>query len=625
MVMTPERFQRVRAIYEAALEVGPLERGAFVAREAPDDDEIRTEVEHLLQSRELVTDWLNEPLLGSESSGDPAGLPQWSEGRHIGGYRLLKEIGVGGMGSVYLAEPVTGTFHRLVAIKLIRPGMNSKEVLDRFRRERDILASLDHANIARLIDGGETEDGLPYFVMQFVDGQPIHRWCDDHKLSVTQRLELFRRVCDAVQYAHQRLVVHRDLKPGNILVTAEGTVKLLDFGIAKVLGPAAIDDQAETVSRLFAMTPEYASPEQLKGESLTTMTDVYSLGVVLYELLTGHRPYRLVRAAMHEVVRVISEEEPTRPSLIVATTESRPEDQSEPITPEHVSAVREGDPNRLRRRLEGDLDSIVLTALRKEPERRYKSVEAFAEDLRRHAEHLPVSAREDSFWYRASRFVRRHPGAVTVGVVILLSNLVGMFTTLWEGRLVIEATQHTLSGQAVLAPEIAVFSYGSLLVFAAAAFFTRATWHRLLGATLGGLLFTLAWLLRWRIDFSMGWWRSTFPETPNPGVLFSHPAILLVMPLFGAALLLVSWRVARRFGWLGCILYIILLGANFAVRDRFYWDYLMRVLVATPGIGPIVVDTAFLVSGLGLGHFTMRLVAGPARLDSLVRTGFLTK
>src|SRR5262245_188300 len=461
MAMTPERLKRARAIYEAALEVGPLERGAFVAREAPDDDEIRGEVEGLLQSRGLVTDWLNEPLLGSgKSSGVSAGLPPSSEDRQIGGYRLLKEIGTGGMGSVYLAEPGTGTFHRLVAIKLIRPGMNSREVLDRFRREREILASLDHPNIARLVDGGETEDGLPYFVMQFVDGQPIHRWCGEHKLTVTQRLELFRSVCAAVQYAHQRLVVHRDLKPGNILVTAEGNVKLLDFGIAKVLGPATAGDQVETLSRLFAMTPEYASPEQLKGESLTTMTDVYSLGVVLYELLTGHRPYRLVRAAMHEVARVISEEEPTRPSQVIATTESRPEDQSEPITPEHVSAVREGDPNRLRKRLEGDLDSILLTALRKEPERRYTSVEAFAEELRRHLEHVPVSARDDSFWYRASRFVRRHPGGVTVGAVILVSNCVGIFTTLWEGRLVIEATQHTLSGQAVLAPEMAVFSYG---------------------------------------------------------------------------------------------------------------------------------------------------------------------
>src|SRR5262245_17215168 len=306
MAMTPERFTRVRAIYEAAMEVGPLERGAFVAREAPDDDEIRGEVERLLRSRELVTDWLNEPLLGpGKSSGDSAGVPRWWENRQIGGYRLLEEIGSGGMGSVYLADAVTGTFHRRVAIKLIRPGMNSEEILDRFRREREILASLDHPNIARLIDGGETEDGLPYFVMQFVDGQPIHRWCDEHRLTISQRLELFRSVCGAVQYAHQRLVVHRDLKAGNILVTAEGTVKLLDFGIAKVLEPAAAGDQAETVSRLFAMTPEYASPEQLKGERLTTMTDVYSLGVVLYELLKGHRPYGLVRDAMHEVVRVI--------------------------------------------------------------------------------------------------------------------------------------------------------------------------------------------------------------------------------------------------------------------------------------------------------------------------------
>jgi len=619
--MTPERFKRVRAIYEAALEVAPLERGAFVARESQNDEEIRREVEGLLQARERETDWLSEPVLGPPKSfADSTRLPRRMEGRHIGGYRLIKEIGSGGMGSVYLAEPVSGTFHRRVAIKLIRPGLNSAEIVDRFRREREILASLDHSNIARLIDGGETEDGLPYVVMEFVEGLPIHRWCDEHKLNVSQRLELFRSVCAAVQYAHQRLVVHRDLKPGNILVTADGTIKLLDFGIAKVLGPPAPDALTETVSRLVAMTPEYASPEQLKGESLTTMTDVYSLGVVLYELLTGHRPYRVVRAAIHEVMKVISEEEPTRPSLVVSTTEQQPENPSGPLTPEMVSAVREGNPARLRKRLEGDLDSILLTALRKEPERRYGSVEAFAEDVHRHLLHLPVSAREDSFWYRASRFVRRRPGAVVAGVVILISNLVGMFTTLWEGRLVLEATQHQLSGRAILAPQIAVFSYGVLLIFGGAAFFTRATWQRLLGAIAGGIPFGLAWLLRFRIGYSMGWWRSAFPDTPDPITLFSTPLILFLLTLFGAALLLVSWRIARRFGWLGCVAYILLMASIFATRDRFYWDYLMRVMVATPGVRPILADAAFLLSGLVLGHVTMRLVSGPARQDSLART-----
>src|SRR5215470_93951 len=257
------------------------------------------------------------------------------EGRQLSGYRLVREIGSGGMGSVYLAERADGTFHRSVAIKLIRPGMNSAEILNRFGREREILASLDHPNIARLIDGGTTEEGLPYFVMEFVDGQPIQRWCDERKLNITQRIELFRSVCAAVQYAHQRLVVHRDLKPGNILVTKDGTIKLLDFGIAKVLDMAPRGDLQPTITMMRVMTPEYASPEQIKGEAITTLADVYSLGVVLYELLTGHRPYNLLSLAMHEIARVVSEEEPARPSDVVATTGQSPEGNrgKPPITP----------------------------------------------------------------------------------------------------------------------------------------------------------------------------------------------------------------------------------------------------------------------------------------------------
>jgi serine/threonine protein kinase len=624
MPMTPERHKRVRAIYEGALEKDPAEHNAFIDLECQGDEEIRREVELLLDTRNAMIGWLSEPLLDSAGSiaASLAALPPPMEGRQLSGYKLIKEIGSGGMGSVYLAERYDGTFQKRVAIKLIRPGLNGSEILDRFRREREILASLDHPNIARLIDGGTTEDGLPYFVMEFVDGQPIHRWCDERKLNVSERLKLFRSVCAAVQYAHQRLVVHRDLKPSNILVTADGTVKLLDFGIAKVLAPAQMRDAAPTVSRLMAMTPEYASPEQLKADGITTLSDVYSLGVVLYEVLTGHRPYRLIHAAMHEIARVISEEEPTRPSLVVGTTEQEPEGEAgmQPITPETVSAVREGNLGRLRKRLEGDLDSILLTALRKEPARRYSSVEAFGEDLRRHLDNRPVSAREDSLLYRASRFVRRHPGGVVAAILIVLSMVAGMLTTLWEGRIVLEANRQRLTGRAILAPQIAIFAYMALALFGAAAFLSRARARRIAGAVSGGALFALVWLLKWKIDYSMGWWRSAFPETPDPTALFSMPVIVPLITLGAAAFLFGSWRVARRFGWVGWAVVILPLAASFSVRDRFYWDTFMRVMVATPGIRPVVADAAFFAAGLAAGHALMRLVAGPARLDRLART-----
>ena len=412
--MTPERLRRIRTVYEAALEMDPAAREAFLERECQADGDLRKEVERLLGAREHLPEWLAGPLLG------PAGpvldamakAAPGMEGRQLRGYELIREIGRGGMGTVYLAERADGTYRKQVAIKIVHDEKKNSEILERFRQEREILASLDHPNIAKLLDGGSTEEGLPYFVMELVDGQPIHRWCDERKLNVGQRLELFRNVCAAVQYAHQHLVVHRDLKPGNILVTADGTVKLLDFGIAKLVDTAPTGELPATITMMRLMTPEYASPEQVKGEAITTLTDVYSLGVVLYELLTGHRPYHLLSAAMHEIARMISEEEPTRPSDMVSITEEGEEGErgKQPITPKAVSEVREGDPNRLRKRLQGDLDSILLTTLRKEPARRYSSVEAFSDDLRRHLDNLPVRAREDSLSYRANRFARRHPG-----------------------------------------------------------------------------------------------------------------------------------------------------------------------------------------------------------------------
>jgi serine/threonine protein kinase len=621
--MTPERLRRIRTVYEAALEMDLAAQEAFLERECQADGDLRKEVERLLGARDHLPEWLAGPLLG------PAGpvldaLAKASPGlaaRRLGGYELIREIGRGGMGSVYLAERADGTYRKQVAIKIVHAERNNSVILERFRREREILASLDHPNIARLIDGGSTEEGLPYFVMEYIDGQPIHRWCDERKLNVGQRLELFRSVCSAVQYAHQRLVVHRDLKPGNIMVTSDGTVKLLDFGIAKLLDTAQSGEMPATITMMRLMTPEYASPEQVKGEAITTLTDVYSLGVVLYELLTGHRPYHLLTAAMQEIERVISEEEPTRPSDVVTTTEEGPEGErgKQPITPEAVSEVREGDPNRLRKRLRGDLDSILLTTLRKEPARRYSSVEAFSDDLRRHLDNLPVSAREDSLWYRANRFARRHPGGVTAGVVIVLSLGAALLTMLWEIRVALDAAQRSLPGRTILAPQIALWLSLAPALLAGAVYLTRAMPLRVMGALAGGAAISAVGLMKFQLDYSMGWWRSRFAEDPNPLSLFSQPEMFLIVMFGGAAALLAVWRASRRFGWAGPAVAVVVVSAGAPFRERLYYEKFMHMMTVSWGFYPLAADAAIWAVALALGIAMMRIIAGPARNDRFAR------
>jgi non-specific serine/threonine protein kinase/serine/threonine-protein kinase len=356
-----------------------------------------------------------------------------SEGR-LGPYRLIREIGHGGMGTVYLGVRDDDAFQKRVAIKVLRRGMDTDGIVRRFRHERQILASLEHPFIAGLLDGGTTPDGRPYFAMEYVDGQPIVDYCDAHRLDTAARLDLLRKVCAAVQYAHQNLIIHRDIKPANVLVAVDGTPKLLDFGIAKLLNPELGGHTlAPTAPGLQLMTPEYASPEQVRGETVTTATDVYSLGVLLYELLTGRLPYRLTSRTPADIVRIVCESEPVRPSTAVTTIDAPAQE------PERTQA---GKPRRaltvdvelLRRQLAGDLDNIILKALSKEPGRRYASVDQFAEDLRRHRTGLPVIARKDTWTYRAGKFVRRNRavvGAVAMTFVALVAGLVG---TLWQAR-----------------------------------------------------------------------------------------------------------------------------------------------------------------------------------------------
>ncbi len=401
--MRSQRWERVRALFAAAAAVPPGEREAWLAAECGGDRELRDEVLSLLDHDHdadgLVT-------------GGAATLAEAAEdlaGSRLGPYRVAKEIGRGGMGTVYLARREDGSYAQDVAIKVIRRGMDSEAVLRRFRTERQILATLVHPNVARLLDGGSLPDGRPYLVMEHVAGDRIDAWCDAKRLGVEARVRLFLDVCSAVALAHRRLVVHRDIKPGNVLVTAEGVAKLLDFGIAKLLDPEAEAGGATTeFARL--LTPDYASPEQVRGEAITTATDVHALGALLCELLSGQRPRRAGLPLDPALAA-----EPPRASRLVR----------EAATAEAAAEARGTRREALARRLEGDLDMILATALRPEPERRYASVDALADDLRRHLAGEPVLARGDAFAYRASRFVRRHRVPVVAAVAAAVSLVAG--------------------------------------------------------------------------------------------------------------------------------------------------------------------------------------------------------
>ena len=396
--MTPERWHQIKGILDEALEQEEPERAGFIAAACQGDDELRREVESLAASEAEIGDFIETPVFRIRlDEVEPLAV-----GERIGAWRIVREIGWGGMGAVYLAERADQEFEQRVAIKLVRRGMDTDEIVRRFRSERQILAHLDHPNIAKLFDGGTTADGRPYFVMEYVEGRPIHDFCDERKLSVRERLELFRQVCAAVHFAHQNLIVHRDLKPGNILVTADGVPKLLDFGIAKLLDPTQ-EAFALTRADLRPMTPDYASPEQVRGEPITTASDVYSLGVLLYRLLTGQRPYRPTTDPQ-ALAEAICKTEPVRPSSAIARAGEIPDSET----------------RILRRQVAGDLDNIVLMAMRKEPQRRYASVDQLSNDIERHLEGLPVVARKDTLGYRTRKFVGRHKLGVTLAAATLL-------------------------------------------------------------------------------------------------------------------------------------------------------------------------------------------------------------
>jgi serine/threonine protein kinase/Flp pilus assembly protein TadD len=404
------RWREVDRIFAAALDLPPGQRPAWLDEACEGSPQLRQAVERLLAADARRNSFLDQQpgeILTSALAGEA------EDGERLGPYRLLRPLGHGGMGTVYLAVRDDTQENRQVAVKILHSGLENTALRHRFLAERQILARLDHPGIARLYTVGATEDGRPYLVMERIEGEPVDAYCDRHRLTVGQRLALFRKICAAVEHAHRHLLVHRDLKPANILVTPEGEPKLLDFGIAKQLAPAAAESGPRTRTGLRVMTPSYASPEQVRGEAITTASDVYSLGVLLYELLCGRGPYSVAEGApLYEIERAICEREPERPSEALPRAGAPP--------PETLAAARGSRPAALRRRLAGDLDTIVLKALRKEPAERYESVSRLSSDLELYLQNLPVSARPDTWGYRARKLLRRHRGAAAAAAVVLL-------------------------------------------------------------------------------------------------------------------------------------------------------------------------------------------------------------
>lgn len=423
--MEAQRWQRVKTLVATALELPRAERAAFLERECGGDAVLLEEVVSLVTASDEAESFLEQPATEmADALREPASI-SWI-GRRVGSYRIVGEMGHGGMGEVYRAVRADDQFDKEVAIKLVRRGYDTDYFVGRFKAERQILATLDHSNIARLLDGGVTDEGLPYFVMELIEGRPIDEYCTERALPVRARLELFLMVCAAVHFAHQRLVIHGDIKPGNILVTGDGEAKLLDFGIAKLMDQDAAPASALTVTRFHALTPAYASPEQLRHEPVTTASDVYSLGVLLFELLTGSSPYRTSGVPAADIERAVLETDAERPSTVVRRA-AMVGDQA---------PTRPGpDARRLRRQLRGDLDNIVLMALRKQPQRRYRSVEQFAEDIRRHLVGLPVVARPDTWAYRSGKFLRRHAIGMTAASAVVVALVAGILMARHEASI----------------------------------------------------------------------------------------------------------------------------------------------------------------------------------------------
>lgn len=404
--MDEKNWQNVKEIFLAALEKDSESRRVFLDENCNGDTEIRKEIESLLAEHELLEDFIEQPVFNAAEVFTNGGNPTE---KHFGNYKIIKEIGAGGMGAVFLAERNDGEFNQRVAIKIIRQSLADREIINRFKRERQILANLNHPNIANLLDGGVSASGEPFLAMEYVEGEAITEFAKRENLNLEARLKLFLKVCAAVQYAHRNLIVHRDLKPNNILVSKEGEPKLLDFGLAKLIDDNLTNDAAQTQTAFRALTPAYASPEQLQNKLITTASDIYSLGIVFYELLTEERPFHFEGKSLDEIIKTVTQAEPPMPSANLQSAIRNPQ-------------------------LKGDLDNIALTALRKEPERRYQSVEAFADDIERYLKGLPISARPATVKYRAEKYIKRHKIGVLAASLILLSLIGGIVVSGWQTK-----------------------------------------------------------------------------------------------------------------------------------------------------------------------------------------------
>ena len=434
--MTPELWEAIQDKLHTALKMDAAKRAEFLSQLQLSDPEASRELRSLVAAHDQADPTFLDPDETAALPTAPSGSSPLPFGKRVGPYQILQSLGTGGMAEVYRAIRADDQYRQEVAIKVVRAGQDSAYVISHFKNERQILASLDHPNIARLLDGGTTDEGLPYFVMELIEGLAIDQYCNRNQLSVAERLQLFLQVCSAVQYAHQRLIIHRDIKPGNILVTPQGVPKLLDFGIAKILDVTAMGGHFEPTLTVFrVLTPGYASPEQVKGGTITTASDIYCLGVVLYELLTGQHPYRRIDTTPQEIARAVCEDEPVRPST-TARRALDSQNKSAAATAALPSfGLHEGSAEKLSRRLRGDLDNIILMALRKEPQRRYATVEQFADDVRRHLTRLPVIARKDTFGYRASKFVSRHQAGVAAAAAVGVVLLAALTVTVREARI----------------------------------------------------------------------------------------------------------------------------------------------------------------------------------------------
>jgi eukaryotic-like serine/threonine-protein kinase len=431
--MALTNWDKLKDLFNQAIDLPAGERASFLEK---CDEDLRNQIKDLLEAHEQAGEFIAESAMVEIGLADEKDA---NIGRRIDAYEIIREIGAGGMGTVYLASRSDESFDKQVAIKLIRRGMDTNSVLKRFVMERQILARLEHPFIAVLLDGGSTSDGLPYLVMEYVEGTPVTKFCAAHQFSIEERLELFRKICSAISYAHQNLVVHRDIKPSNILVTEDGAPKLLDFGIAKLLQPdwSPNTDEA-TVTMFRVMTPEYASPEQIRGLPITTTSDVYSLGIVLYELLTGERPFKLESRHSEEVAQMVLAEEPVKPSSVLSSKSGNQSLKSEAKTLPYDGLKTADDKQNPKSKIQnlkslrGDIDNIVLKALRKEPERRYASVQEFSEDIRRHLAGLPVTAMADTASYRFAKFVKRHQVGVFAGGLVVVILLLATIITTWQ-------------------------------------------------------------------------------------------------------------------------------------------------------------------------------------------------